>query len=202
MPRKKSITKPISKWLKTFQNEAKADGLAILDEHIARLEIREPGAAEALMKGTQSFVVACLTYAQLDNRPFDDFLAHQNYDPAAAPTSTYAVTFEIIGKAYGRLLVDDLHFIDFSDMFEHVWYEYESCGYTHIFISRNDGTELSEDELMQLEQEITEDLHFDYAEDDLDIMFDAYSIEGVLTVSVQERYGEMSGVETEALPWV
>jgi len=47
--------------------------------------------------------------------------------------------------------------------------------------------ELSPEELVCLEKEVTDDLRFDYDEDELDLWFDDQSVEGVLRICVQDH---------------
>jgi hypothetical protein len=67
-------------------------------------------------------------------------------------------------------------------------WEYEVCGYHEFLISRTDGKELSEEEKTQLEMEVSEDLNFDYSEDELAFWFDDSFVEGCLLVTLQDIY--------------
>lgn len=51
------------------------------------------------------------------------------------------------------------------------------------------GEDLSGDELAQIETAVTEDLRFDYSDDELDFWFDDSAVEGVLQVTLQDVDG-------------
>lgn len=101
--------------------------------------------------------------------------------------------------AFGRLLVDDLRSIDFADLLGHGWNDLEVCGYSAAFVTRTDGLDLSNAEQTQLEQAITDDLRYDYSEEELDISFDAFCVRGALMVFVQERFDNDSSEADESL---
>lgn len=58
-----------------------------------------------------------------------------------------------------------------------------------LWVSRTDGEDLSGDELAQIETAVTEDLRFDYSDDELDFWFDDSAVEGVLQVTLQDVDG-------------
>ena len=63
------------------------------------------------------------------------------------------------------------------------------CGYRCLWVSRKDGEDLSGDELAQIETAVTEDLRFDYSDDELDFWFDDSAVEGLLQVTLQDVDG-------------
>ncbi|MGB8718302.1 MAG: hypothetical protein WCD46_03260 [Desulfobacterales bacterium] len=52
-----------------------------------------------------------------------------------------------------------------------------------------DGEDLSGDKLAQIETAVTEDLRFDYSDDELDFWFDDSAVEGLLQVTLQDVDG-------------
>lgn len=78
---------------------------------------------------------------------------------------------------------------DLADLYEHPWREYHVCGYRCLWVSRTDGEDLSGDELAQIVTAVTEDLRFDYSDDELDFWFDDSAVEGLLQVTLQDVDG-------------
>jgi hypothetical protein len=64
--------------------------------------------------------------------------------------------------------------------------EVSLCGFSSFLVSRIDGDPLSEDEIDDIEKVITDDLRFDYTEQEVDCWTDPDRIEGVLFVSVSD----------------
>jgi hypothetical protein len=182
-----SIDKPESfqRWQREFRKAAKADQYAVLRDHLGRLDL--PDKPESLLEGTIHVVLACLAYAGLDGQPSGGFLGMQKYDPGEAADARYAVTFDLHGKAFARVLTpSSLAVLDFADLYGHPWQRYKRCGYGRFWISRTDGRNLTRKELVRLEREVTDDLRFDYSEDEVDIGFDDASTKGSLWVTVQD----------------
>jgi hypothetical protein len=75
-------------------------------------------------------------------------------------------------------------------------FEYEVCGYRSFWVSRTDGQNLSRSELTQIQDEVTEDLRFDYSDDELEFWFDDTAVEGILQVNLQDI--DSCGYEDEA----
>jgi len=87
----------------------------------------------------------------------------QKYQPDNVAAPKYTFTFDLCGKAYGRVLVNTkVGTIDLADLYGHPWWQYEVCGYHEFWISRTDGKAISEEEKTELEMEVTEDLNFDF----------------------------------------
>jgi len=55
-------------------------------------------------------------------------------------------------------------------------------------VSRTDGDDLSDDEIELIDKEVTEDLRFDYSEDELNFWFDDSAVEGALFVMLNDVY--------------
>ena len=177
----------LEKWERAFRRAAKADDLELFQDHLDKLDLL--GEPEALLHGTILLVQACCAYASLDGQKLENFLRMQKYFPDDAPDAKYAFTFDLCGKAFGRVLVSSkVGTIDLADLYGHPWWEYEVCGYHSFWVSRTDGDDLSAEELAHIQEEVTYDLRFDYTEDELDIWFDDSFIEGSLLVTVQDAY--------------
>jgi hypothetical protein len=54
------------------------------------------------------------------------------------------------------------------------------CGYYEIRIARLDDTPLSESEYDQIEKTITDDIFFDFTDDEVYIVFDREAVPGIL----------------------
>ena len=165
-----------------------ADSLALFRNHLLKLGL--PDEPESLLHGTILVVQACCTYAKLDGQSIAGFLAMQKYNPAEVEDARYAFTFDLCGKAFARVLLSaKVGPIDLADLYEHPWWEYEVCGYHCFWVSRTDGDDLSDDEIELIDKEVTEDLRFDYSEDELNFWFDDSAVEGALFVMVNDVDG-------------
>jgi hypothetical protein len=86
------------------------------------------------------------------------------------------------------LLVDsELRSIDLADLYNHSWHPYKTVGYSQIWISHTDWTDVTKEEMGALEKLVTEDLLFDYEEDELDFWFDDSNAK-YLYVNVYDHY--------------
>lgn len=176
----------LKRWEREFRSAAENDRLALFRDHLGKLDL--PDEPENLLQGTILMVQACCIYGALDGQPCDNFLAFQKYRPSDAADAKYAVTFDLCGKSIARLLIPTTFtVIDLADLMNHPWYEYEVSGYSCFWVSRTDGNPLSDEEVARIEEEVTYDLEFDYAEDDLTFWFDDSAVEGVLLVTLQEH---------------
>jgi hypothetical protein len=111
----------------------------------------------------------------------------QRYNPAEALDSCYVFTFDLHGKAFARISTDSsLIYPDLADIYSHPWANFKVVGYRGIWISRTDGLPLTRKQLQDLEEEITDDLRFDYAEDEVDFCFDSTLDPSYLFVSVYD----------------
>ena len=99
-------------------------------------------------------VYAMAAYYQIDGRPDDDFLAMQTYNPAKSPNAPYMVSFDLNGHACARLLVDpELKSIDLADLYNHPWHPWKTVGYSQIWISHRDWSDLTKKEMKALDKE-------------------------------------------------
>ena len=172
------------RWERDFRRAAKADNLALFRDHLSTLGL--PDEPEALLHGTILVVRACCAYSLLDGQSIAGFLQLQQYFPDDAPDAKYAFTFDLFGKAFGRVLVSSkVETIDLADLYEHPWWEYEISGYRCFWVSRTDGEYPSAEDLTHIETEVTEDLRFDYTENELGFWFHHCVNEGALLVTLQ-----------------
>jgi hypothetical protein len=175
----------LTKWERDFRAAAKADDYNILRDHIRFLDL--PGKPTSMLRATILMVHATAAYYEIDGRSCHDFLAMQEYNSAKSPTARYMFTFDLWGKAYARLLVDsEIRVMDLADLFNHPWMPYKVTGYHYIWISRTDCTDLTKREMKSLQKEVTNDLLFDYGEDEIDFWFDD-SVSKYLLACVQDH---------------
>jgi hypothetical protein len=176
----------LASWAASFRSAAQADGDAILTEHLRKFDLQPD--PELLLEGTIDFVIAIVAFATMDGRSIAVFLDSQKYDPSAANDAMYAVTFDVCGRGFARVLSDTrLKTLDLADLYGMSWDRYQCVGYSRFWVSRVDGDDLNPAELDRLEQDVTEDLRFDYAEDELDFWFDRDAYKGAMLVSVHDH---------------
>jgi hypothetical protein len=172
---------PFLDWVREFRKDAAADKLALFQEHLEKLGL--PGKPRDLLKGTILAVCACCAYGSMDGRSFEAFLSMQKYNSDEAPKAKYAYTFRGSNKFMARILTPKKkQFLDLADLYEHPWHEYKICGYSGILISRTDGKNLNAREKANLEEQVTNDLLYDYSEEELGFCFDSSSPKGVLHI--------------------
>ena len=180
-------------WELKFRAAAKADKYVMLRDHLRRFGF--PERPKLLLEGTVQVVRACCAYAAIDQRSFSEFLMVQQYDPSAVADAKYLFTFDIYGKAFGRVLVRQRDFtgrhyiLDLADLYGQPWKDYKRCGYSSLWIIRSDGRRLGRKELRTLEQQVTYDLRFDYSEAELDFWFDDLTVEGTMRVDLLDNTG-------------
>jgi|GEM_PF-1217150 len=180
----------LKQWAKHFRVDACADNYALFSGQLPRFEL--PDKPKLMLDGTIQVMRAIWSYAMLDGRQPEQFLAMQQYDHTKAPDARYVFTFDLNQTAFARILVDSkLVLPDLADLYNHPWDTYKSVGYCRVFISHPDSSPLTEQELEDLEIEVTDDLRFDYNEDEVDIWFDDINYPGCLCVSVQDREPEV-----------
>jgi hypothetical protein len=176
----------LRRWMLKFRKDAEADKYALFRDHLHKLGL--PDNPEWLLEGTIQVVIDCEAYASIDGLSYADFLKMQSYDPADAANAKYAFTFDLCGKAFGRVLLETKGAIpDLADLYNHPWQDYKVCGYHSIYISRLDGRKLGRRELALLRKEVIYDLRYDYSEADVDLWFDDQTVERVLVVGVQDH---------------
>lgn len=188
----------LDQWEQGFRAAARADGFAVFREHLRRLSPRkhlgrrlrrdEP---QLMLEATIRMVRMCSAYATVDDRTeeFGQFLNMQKYNPAEATDARYVFTFDLCGKAFSRVLVEKkVQTLDLADLYGSPWSDYKVVGFHYLWISHPDWSNLTNDERRHLEDEVTSDLRFDYAEDELDFWFDDSLDEIYHFVTVQDVY--------------
>jgi len=185
---KPRLHEPLHEWERDFRDAAKADRYDIFRDHMRFLNL--PLKPLSMIEATVLMVCASAAYYKIDGRPYDDFLAMQEYNPAKSRGAPYTFTFDLNGHAYARLLVNpEIHTIDLADLYGHPWHIYRSVGYSRIWISHTDFADLTKEEMDVLDERVTEDLRFDYSEDELDFWFDDSNAK-YLFVNVQDHCAE------------
>ena len=162
----------MDRWERKFRVSAKADGYAILRDHLRQLEL--PDSPELLLEGTIHMVQA-----------FGDtqLLEMQQYN-AVDSTARYAFTFGC-GNTYARVLFEPgFKNIDLADMYEW-WYDH------YVWVSRTDSGKLSNEELRQLEDDVTDDLRMDFSDAEVDFWFEVSSDNTYLLISVYDVVEEV-----------
>ena len=178
---------PLKDWERELRSAARTDDLTLFRDHLKKLEL--PDKPKQLLEGTILAVQACCAYADINGQSYTDFLAMQKYNIDGANNAKYAFTFELCGKSFARILVSKKYgsCLDLADLYGHPWSKYKVCGYNQIWVSRMNGKALTAKEKAKIEEEVTDDLRFDYAEDELGFWFDDSTIEGVLRVYVYAK---------------
>jgi hypothetical protein len=182
----KSSKLALVRWERFFRSAARQDSNRLLRAHLRSLGLPED--ADRLLEATIYAVQMSVVYLTLDNQPVDAFLEQQQYIPANAADAPYLATFDICcGAAFARISTPmPFKYMDLADLNGVSWDQYKSVGYHQLFFSRADQEHLTAQEVLALEQEVTRDLRFDYAEDELNFWFDPDTVEGVLIVAVQD----------------
>ena len=174
-------------WEKRFRAAASADNYALFRDHMYRLAL--PEKPKFMLEGTILAIQATVAYTIMDGRdiPLDRFLRMQQYNPADTPDARYVFTFNLHGKAYSRVLADEkLILPDLADLYGHPWQAYKRVGYCCFWISHPDWSPLASVEIERLEKEVTDDLRFDYSEEEIDFWFAESPDASYLNVVVQD----------------
>ena len=120
------------RWEESFRAEAQRDQSRVLKDHLHRLGLREN--PEFLLEGTIDFVRASVVYLRLDAQGINELLTHQRYTVSIDPDTLYALTFDVCGRSYGRLVVSStFKYIDLADLFNHPWHRLKLAGYSFGF---------------------------------------------------------------------
>lgn len=141
-----------------------------------------------MVEATISVVRVCCAYASVDNQTetISKFLSMQPYVATDATSAGYTLTFDLHGEAFARVLVDaKLQMIDLADLYGSPWSQLSVVGFHRVWLSRPDWRDLTPEDIDELEQVVTDDLLFDYGEDEMELQFeDSYDpAYVVLTVS-------------------
>lgn len=174
-------------WEKQFRAAAVADKYTLFRDYMCRLAL--PEKPKTMLDGTVLAIQAILANTLMDVRDIqlDHFLNMQKYNTANVTDVRYIFTFDLYSKAYARVLVDEkLTSLDLADLYNHPWDKYKRVGYCCFWITHPDWSPLTSAEIERLEEAVTEDLFFDYSEDELQVWFDAGEDNSFLHVNVQD----------------
>ncbi len=167
------------KWANRFRCEAVIDGAALLRNHLQRIGL--PDEPEKLVEGTLLFVNVAGAYSENEGRTIKEFLSQQSYRPTLDPNAYYSFTFNLRQHTFARIITPlKDKTLDLADLYGHPWKEFKMCGYSEIRIARLDDTPLSEAEYDQIEKTITDDIFFDFTDDEVLIAFDREAVPGIL----------------------
>ena len=177
----------LRRWEKNFRADARSDNYALFREHLRRLGL--PEKPKLMLEGTINVMQATWVFANLDNQSMGLFLANQQYYPSKASDACYIFTFDLCGKAFAMVVVDSIQKppLDLADLYGYPWADYKVVAFDSIWISHPDWSPLTSEEVQQLQTDITDDLLFDYEEDELDYWFDDSIDPSYLFVSVHDR---------------
>lgn len=174
-------------WEQAYRNARKQDKRDVLFDHMDRLGYEVN--SESLFGGTIQLVLMAAVYLSMDNRSVDKFLSAQAYNPQPTPETPYIFTFDLCGKAFGRVFVGtgENKMIDLADLFNCSWQEYKVAGYYEFIISRADLKPLLVKEIKSLTKMVKDDLYYDFSKAELDIYFNEYGNRSFLKVAVTEK---------------
>ena len=168
MPKKQSLDQLYLNFQLQFSADAEADDYAEIRRHIEYLGL--DGSPAAMLEGTNFLLLAIMTYCKMDNRTCKPLIKQQRYWLCGEDLPFYCLTFIFNDGHFGRVLTDEkISFVDFADLYDHPWEKYKTVGFDRVYISRLDGDILFEDELETLTRRISEDIYFDFAEDEVAI---------------------------------
>jgi len=174
-----------SRWAKRFRCEAVIDSAALLRKHLQRIGL--PDEPEKLVEGTILCVTVAGEYSANEGRNMKEFLSQQSYRPTLDPNSYYSFTFNLREHTYGRIITPlEAKTLDLADLYGHPWHNIKMCGYSEIRIARLDDADLSEAEYENIEKTITDDIFFDFADDEVLIAFDRIAVPGILVAYLLE----------------
>ena len=168
----------IGLWAKNLSADALADNYTLFRNHMKRLDVPKPKQAKLMVEGTILMMHAISYFSNIDNnvdhQPLRRFIKMQKYDPSKAPDARYVFTFNLNGNVYARMLVDSTLVIpDLADLYGYPFHGLKTVGYGCLFISHPDWSPLMKKELKELKREVTDDLRYDYPEEnDLHFFFD------------------------------
>ena len=167
------------KWSNRFRCEAVIDSAALLRKHLQRIGL--PDEPEKLVEGTIQCVNVAEAYSRNEGQAMKEFLSQQAYHPTLDPNTYFSFTFNLQGHTFARIITPlNKKTLDLADLYGHPWNKFKMCGYSEIRISRLDDAALSEAEYDQIEKTITDDIFFDFSEDEVYIAFDREAVHGVL----------------------
>lgn len=166
MPTKTLPVRLYEDWLRQFMREASADAAHEIQRHIDYLKL--DCSSGKLLKGTRFLVSAVIANLSMDGRNSECFIAQQKYRLCGKTLPHYILTFDLGKHNFGRLLADrNISRIDFADLFNHPWHAFETIGFNRVYISRLDGQPFDPGETGELERRFTQDIYYDYSEQEV-----------------------------------
>lgn len=178
-----------TQWADRFEYDALKDNMALMRKHLKHIGL--PDEPEKLITGTIMYMSACCAYLHIDGQSYDALLDLQTYRPELDADFYYSFTFNLYERTFGRIISSlDLKCLDFADLHNHPWDAFKTCGYSDVRVARLDDKGLSQDEIQEIEKMVIKDMRFDFTEDEVDVWFDQYTIDGVLLVYCQDRYAD------------
>jgi hypothetical protein len=166
MPRNTAPDQVYANWQRQFAADAVADDANEIRRHIEYLGL-DCSRAD-MLEGTDLLIAAVMAYQQMDNQDCEGFVKQQRYWLCGDDLPFYCLTFNLGKKHFGRLLTDkNIDGVDFADLFNHPWYPYETAGFHEVHISRMDGELIEPEELEALERRFTEDMYYDYTDEEV-----------------------------------
>lgn len=166
MPRNTSPDQVYANWQRQFAADAVADDANEIRRHIEYLGL-DCSRAD-MLEGTDLLIAAVMAYQQMDNQDCEGFVKQQRYWLGGDDLPCYCLTFNLGKKHFGRLLTNkNIDGVDFADLFNHPWYPFETAGFYEVHISRLDGEPIEPDELEALERRFTEDMYYDYTDEEV-----------------------------------
>ncbi len=189
MPKKPSLDQLYPQWQRQFAADAVADDCAEILRHIEYLEL---GCSRAdMLVGTDMLLFAVLIYLQMDGQDCESFLKGQRYWLCGEDLPFYCLTFNFGKGHFGRVLTDKaITGVDFADLFNHPWNEYKTAGFHEVHISRLDGEPIDTSELENLERRFTEDMYYDYTEDELEAYINRTELQDTVLATAMERIND------------
>jgi hypothetical protein len=155
------------------------DSASLLRKHLQRIGL--PDEPEKLVEGTILCVNVGGAYSENEGQTIKEFLSQQSYRPTLDPNSYYSFTLNLRGHTFARIITPlKDKTLDLADLYGHPWNQFKMCGYSEIRIARLDDTPLSEAEYDQIEKTITDDIFFDFTDDEVIIAFDRQAVKGIL----------------------
>lgn len=189
----------LAAWEHAFRKAAKANCGALFRELQGKFGM--PGRPAQMLDATVAAVAAVCVYAAMDQKPVDDFLAMQTYDPLLAFKAEYVFVFSLSDRGSARLLVPaTISMIDLADLLGHPFLDHEYGGYDRLWMARVDGQPLSPPELKQLEKDVIADLYYDYIREELATSFDVATVPGCLAVSCRLLDCDYESLDEDGAP--
>jgi hypothetical protein len=166
MPRNNAPDQVFAHWQRKFAADAVADDANEIRRHIEYLGL-DCSRAD-MLEGTDLLLAAAMAYQQMNSLDCEDFVKQQRYWLRGVDLPFYCLTFNLGKKHFGRLLTNkNMDGVDFADLFNHPWYPFETAGFYEVHISRLDGEPIEPEELEALELRFTEDMHYDYTDEEV-----------------------------------